>query len=89
MNAISTIYNTQSLVILAITLLLWAGSHIFFALGLKNLDSLSRVLGFIGFVSLFFLAGIKGGLIAIPVVILFSFLGAIVAKKLMVKFEKT
>jgi len=82
MDTIFATYNTTSLIILSVTALLWGGSHIFLAMGLKELDFSSRILGFIGFVSLFIVAGLKGGLIAIPIIIVFSFFGGWEAKKI-------
>jgi len=88
MNAILNVYNTPALIVLALTSLLWGGSHIFLVMGLKELDFSSRILGFIGFLSLLFISGLKGWLISIPIIMACSFFGAWEAKRLREKLEK-
>jgi len=41
-----------------------------------------KVFGFISFIAIFFLSGWKAGLIAIPIIVVASFVGALIARQL-------
>ena len=88
MNTLLGIYGTPGAIILGITAILWASSHIFAFLGLKELDFSTRILGFIGVIAIYITSGWKGGLLSIPIIIVISIFGAWAAKKLMTNLEE-
>jgi hypothetical protein len=76
------IFNGWGLLALSVFTFAYASSHIFAVKGLKNADRYTKLIGFVAFISIFFVSGWKASLIAIPIGLLGSFIGAALAGSL-------
>ena len=81
MDILTGLYSGYGLIALFISALAWAVSHLAFIKKYRNLDLSFRLIGFVAFILIFVLSGLKAGLIAIPVILGVSFLGAWLAAR--------
>jgi len=73
-------YNPYGFAMLLISASLWSLSHFTFVKRLNFFDFFLRITGFVTFATIFLLSGWKAGLMAIPVIIGASIIGAGLAK---------
>jgi len=69
-------FNGWGLLGLVVFALAYSCSHVVAVKGLSKADFYARLIGFIAFISIFILSGWKAGLIAIPIGLVSSFIGA-------------
>ena len=58
----------------------YSASHSLAVKGLSRLEFYSKVIGFVGLLSIFILSGWKAGLVALPIGFVCSLLGAVIAR---------
>ncbi len=75
---LASVYDLKGLIVLSIASLAFALSHSFLKKYHRNLNFNSKLIGFAAFVSIFFISGIKAGLIAAPIIFIVAFLGAVI-----------
>lgn len=66
---------------LLVSALAWSTSHFAFVRRISKLDLLLRIIGFVAFVMIFVLSGWKAGLVSIPIILLASIVGTVLAKR--------
>lgn len=82
MQWILDIFGKYGLALLITSILSWGTSHVFVVFDRRTMDFLFRIFGFVTLTAIFFVSGLKAGLISIPVILFGSFLGAGLAKSL-------
>lgn len=75
-------FNWWGLLFLAVFALGFCFSHIFAIKGLKSIDLAFRIVAFIALILIFMISGWRAGLIALPIGLLISILGAMMTRSL-------
>ncbi|MDD5464440.1 MAG: hypothetical protein PHP62_04785 [Candidatus Moranbacteria bacterium] len=76
MQYLLNIYGITGLILLILSSLSWSLSHFIFVKGEHNTDYIVRIFGFILLVLIFIVSGLKAGLLALPIILIFSFISA-------------
>ena len=80
------VFGDTGLVLLGLSVIFWAASHVLLITAGTRSDLSSRILGFIFFVAIFFVSGWKAELIVMPIIFVASFIGVLIARFLREKF---
>ena len=73
-------FNGWGLLGLAVFSVAYSASHPLAVMRLSRLEFYSKVLGFVGLISIFILSGWKAGLLALPIGFVCSLLGAAITR---------